>query len=430
MGIGKPSKLSVTVVWIALTCIALPWVASPAMSAPACPQPFTLIQPDGATFIAKQGGDERVNWVYTDDLMIVKDKADGYWRYATLGPDGLRPLPARVGIDAVPAQTARLSAVPALIQARALRVAAAAGEPDVARAMSPTAPTDPLLVILVQFSDRSVSTTTGDWVGSVFGTSGKTVRTYYDEVSRNTFHFAAAAENYGTEDDGIVIVTLDYKHPDNGAEGWTDVNRQIVCDALIAADPFVDYEAYDTNYDWRLTDGELHVMTVIAGYDYAVSPLDTPSVWPHSWWLDGDVPPPMLDFVDVCGGRSARYAQVAELHEKLPAGDRRATIGPLCHELGHCIGLPDLYDTDKDDGDSYGIGVNGLMASGAWGAVAGEEIGATPTHMCAWSKIEMGFLAPLTVDTSGTYTLYESSNTAAYNCLKILTWDAEEYGCM
>ena len=42
-------------------------------------------------------------------------------------------------------------------------------------------------------------------------------------------------------------------------------------------------------------------------------------------------------------------------------GNKMIEIGIFCHEFGHVLGLPDLYDTDDS---SPGIGEWGLMGSG------------------------------------------------------------------
>ena len=61
------------------------------------------------------------------------------------------------------------------------------------------------------------------------------------------------------------------------------------------------------------------------------------------------------------------YAQFGEWHcaGSLSSG-HAATIGVMVHELGHDIGLPDLYDTDDS---SAGIGDWSVMASGSWSGI-------------------------------------------------------------
>jgi len=60
-----------------------------------------------------------------------------------------------------------------------------------------------------------------------------------------------------------------------------------------------------------------------------------------------------------------------------------ASVGLLVHELGHLMGLPDLYDTD---GGSFGTGVWSMMSGGAWLAD-----GVYPSDFDAWSKVQLGF---------------------------------------
>jgi hypothetical protein len=71
----------------------------------------------------------------------------------------------------------------------------------------------------------------------------------------------------------------------------------------------------------------------------------------------------------------------------------------MCHELGHLVGLPDLYDGSRN---TWGIGYWGLMGYGAWGA--GGNTPWSPSHMEAWSKVEAGFVDPVVI-TNDTYNL-------------------------
>jgi immune inhibitor A len=64
-------------------------------------------------------------------------------------------------------------------------------------------------------------------------------------------------------------------------------------------------------------------------------------------------------------------------------------IGVFSHELGHVLGLPDLYDYG---GDSNGLGDWTIMAGGSWG-----NGGITPVHFDAWCKTKLGFITPIEV---------------------------------
>ena len=70
--------------------------------------------------------------------------------------------------------------------------------------------------------------------------------------------------------------------------------------------------------------------------------------------------------------------------------------GTISHELGHGIGLLDLYDRNEANGDSKGIGWWGLMGTGGW------NIQTSPAHMSAWSKDRLGWLTVTVVDQFGT----------------------------
>ena len=76
-------------------------------------------------------------------------------------------------------------------------------------------------------------------------------------------------------------------------------------------------------------------------------------------------------------------------------------VGTMCHEYGHVLGLPDLFDVEflqkKDAGpeeDSAGIGAWGLMG---WGALGwnGDD---GPNSFCAWSRLQLGWSAVVEVE--------------------------------
>jgi immune inhibitor A len=94
-----------------------------------------------------------------------------------------------------------------------------------------------------------------------------------------------------------------------------------------------------------------------------------------------------------------RYACCPELQSSSP--NTHINIGVYCHEYGHILGLPDLYDVGRwcTAYSSWGIGAWGLMSFGGWG---GDVVSPqSPSHMCAWSKIKMGWITPTVL--SGSY---------------------------
>ena len=62
-------------------------------------------------------------------------------------------------------------------------------------------------------------------------------------------------------------------------------------------------------------------------------------------------------------------------------------LGVYCHEFGHQLGLPDLYNT-----------VNGKTIMGPWelmdkGLWNGDPAGSSPAEMGAWDKLQLGFVS-------------------------------------
>ena len=66
----------------------------------------------------------------------------------------------------------------------------------------------------------------------------------------------------------------------------------------------------------------------------------------------------------------------------------------ICHETGHFLGLPDLYDYGYD---SEGVGNFCLMAGGSWGGSSGNR----PVLMSAWCKADLGWVTPTVISTVG-----------------------------
>ena len=72
--------------------------------------------------------------------------------------------------------------------------------------------------------------------------------------------------------------------------------------------------------------------------------------------------------------------------------------GTFSHELGHVIDIPDLYDTNPNDGrNSNGIGVWGLMSHGLHNRLQ------SPAHMSAWAKDVLGWLSVNVIKANGVY---------------------------
>jgi M6 family metalloprotease-like protein len=76
--------------------------------------------------------------------------------------------------------------------------------------------------------------------------------------------------------------------------------------------------------------------------------------------------------------------------------ERAVPLGVYCHEFGHQLGLPDLYNTNT--GQAI-LGPWSLMDKGLWN---GNPPGLSPSHMDAWSKVQLQFMSGSMIATANT----------------------------
>ena len=94
-------------------------------------------------------------------------------------------------------------------------------------------------------------------------------------------------------------------------------------------------------------------------------------------------------------GIDGQPIRIASRHGAVQRGHTfAAAVGAMCHEYGHLLGLPDLYNTaflhKRDAGpeeDSAGIGNWGLMGRGTLGWFGNDG----PSSFCAWSRMKLGW---------------------------------------
>jgi M6 family metalloprotease-like protein len=376
----------------ALIAIAGALIARSAWAGPANPQPFTLTQPDGTQFQVRMVGDEWSNALQTlDGFTVLRNDATGFWVYADRTADGALVQSALpVGSD-TPVALAR--------NARPNRAPTAPATEERAVTNAVVGPRS-LLVILVQFSNLTALTSPAAWQSRFFGASNS-VKHHYAVSSYNILNITPASESNDTANDGVVgWLTLPTTHPNTGS-AIDSRNQQLTKDAIIAADPFVNFAAYDTNNDTVVTPSELDIIVIVAGNESAFFNACAPSVWGHKWQIFS-VAPPVVDGKSV-GGQG--YAQFGEMHctSSNPPG-QQATIGVMAHELGHLYGLPDLYDID---GSSEGVGAWSLMSGGSWNGVS--RPGDSPSLMDLWSKTVLGWISPSFVAASATWLIQPSA---------------------
>ena len=132
-----------------------------------------------------------------------------------------------------------------------------------------------------------------------------------------------------------------------------------------------DWNRYDSNND-GYCDG-LVIIHSGGGAETGVY-----GIWSHK----SSIPTVIID-----GVRISAYTMNPEEYSS-----EISPIGVYCHEYGHFLGLPDLYDISGAP-NSNGLGNWALMATGSYNGDSRY-----PSHLTAWSKAELGFLQLTDVD--------------------------------
>jgi M6 family metalloprotease-like protein len=230
--------------------------------------------------------------------------------------------------------------------------------------------TKKLLVLLIEFNDCEIKYSDEQWQDRFFNFEGKTVNNYYRETSGQKFWFEPASESNGTVNDGVIKIKLNYNNTLTGED--FDSAMKVTSEAMNMAKQYIT-----SNYDI--------VSAVIAGKNVAAH-----------------------------GGGTYTYQSELQGNE-----DNMAALHTLCHELGHTLGLPDLYD---HDGSSGGAGYTSVMSFGISHADSSIE---DPLYLDAYSMVKLGFVTPTVVKSSGEYKL--NSDRKLYNVIKIETANPDEY---
>ena len=353
----------------------------------AAPGTAVMKQPDGNKFKVVQKGDEWSNWVETSEGYSIAQKTDGYWYYVK-EYNGKMPVISSIYAHQKPSLNLQKHMQPTSRPSSLRKVPQAA-----ALAQAPSGNFNgPVLYILTEFNNQAGTTTEASWASFI----NDNIADFYNRSSYGKVTLHGANESFGTSNNGVVgWVNVGYNHPNTNGNTGTS-NQQLTRDAILAADPYVNFSAYDVNSDGYVDADELAIVVIVAGYEAAITGHPAPSVWAHKWSLQStDVSAPVVDGVSVGDDHSGQggYAQFGELHQGSTPPASQATMGVQVHELGHLIfGLPDLYDTDIFF-SSKGVGIWCVMSAGSWGKSSDDTYaGETPVLPSAWVKYNRGWV--------------------------------------
>lgn len=218
--------------------------------------------------------------------------------------------------------------------------------------------------------------------------SGLTMKQYFLDMSNNTLDLSFDIVGPFNVEHGY-----DY-YGKNDADGLDMHPGEFVAEAVDLAEASgVDFSLYDNDGN-----GEADAVIVIHAGPGEASGAPETAFWAHQFTLSGaaqynDGPGPRVYDGITINAYTLQPEYV--FHTKKPA------IGVCCHEMGHLLGLPDLYDTSYE---TFGVGDWSLMGFGSAGS-AEDYNESDPAPLLAWERNYIGGdawaeIRPLTASTS------------------------------
>ncbi|WP_082026275.1 M6 family metalloprotease domain-containing protein [Prevotella pectinovora] len=357
-------------------------------------------QSDGTTIKVNQAGDEHLHYYITEDNVPLYKAADNRYCYLTIESGKLHnsgvlahESAARSAKELQVMNTIHdLAPIARQMAAKKRSAAKRCVRPDRLPSkddISVFKGSKKALVILAAFSDKSFSK--GDdaivkFYDEVLNQEGYSqngaagsVHDYFKDMSRGEFDLT-----FDIVGPVKVSKSATYYGGPSPIMGGTDHIGEFITEAIKKADEKCDIDWKE--YDWD-DDGEVEqVFVLYAGYGQATGG-PTGTIWPNAWTLDE-----ALQNSDGNGGFSIdgvfinQYACSNELY--LDSGTVPMGLGVFCHEFSHCMGLPDMYDTNY--GSTPTMGDWDLLAGGSYNGPQG--IGWCPAGWTSYERAYAGWL--------------------------------------
>lgn len=366
-------------------CVALRLSAVPAY-----PGRISYTQPDGSVISIRLHGDEFDHWVTAEDGTPLELDEAGFYRPAAADS------PAR--------KAAR--------KAGETRRQQAYNRQQLVRAQGPVSGQKHYLVILIEFANQAFQVNNPQQAFSRLlnekgysdnGAAGS-ARDYYYENSNGTFEPIFDVV-------GPVEVSQDYEYYGAGSNGDDAHADEALFEACQLLDPTVDFSQYDSDGDGFVD----LVFYYFAGTNEAEGGGES-RIWPHKSTLYAYYYRATFDNVRVFD-----YACTSEIN----AWGTLCGIGTACHEFGHAMGLPDMYDTDYETNEKAGgLYSYSIMCSGSY-----NDLGRKPPYFNMQERIYLGWNTESDIreiTTAGTF-IIPALNGASQSVWKIPTSVEGEY---
>lgn len=365
-------------------------------------------QPDGTVFLGQLIGGPALHWMETEDGYTVRTNPEtGFFEYVKPGADGKLQLTGLiVGRDkpAGLAKHARESDAAKKERMAEVGMPGPRRQPLAVKERYSSSGVINVLVIPAYFNndDGTTATLVPTDIAAQFDdgdNASKTVRNYFLAVSYGKLDVMATVTDWVELPEDI-----DYYDEDFGNDP-----SELVKDAVdILFSQGFDFSPFDDNGDGLI--GPVIVVHEGFGEEESGNRFD---LWSH-YSFTGQYDPFLNDYLpayDVDTSSTSPgsvglavydYIRIPELQMNWPPLVQQPTpevftIGVVCHEMGHGLALPDLYDTMFG---GYVIGRWGLMDGGAWNNVVVQSTpfevrsrpGDTPAELCAWSRMQLNWI--------------------------------------
>ncbi len=369
---------------------------------PAAPYTVTVIQPDGTELDIQGVGDENRHFTVTDDGYTVLKNSAGFYEFARMIQDGkldLSGIRAKNTDERSEDEKNYLKSLQKFLKEpydqvdKRLKSAEATSQSSF-----PSSGSKKALLLLIEYPDLTQTFDINDFENLMNQQNYKgtgSFRDYFYQVSNKKLSLSVDVF-------GWYMAKNPYRY--YGDDNGNDLARMLVAEAVDAAENAgVDFSDYDNDGD-----GYVDNLLIAHSGPGAEEGSQTEYIWSHSWYL---------------GGYARRYDGVTISNYIINPETRSygmVGIGVFCHEFGHALGLPDLYDTDDSNGDSEGLGNWCLMAGGGW---LNQE--KTPAMLSAWARDHLGWISPVIIDSDGEFSLSPAATGSA--CYKMITPVKNEY---
>lgn len=360
---------------------------------------LTLTQPDGSFISVIGRGNMNNHWTETTDGYTVIRNSNGIYEYANNVNGNLIPSGVKANNPTVRSntETTYLAGISKSIQPTLNPLKASILSQVDSRVQNKTFPTSGnvrVLALLIDYPGLNNVLPKSDFDTLLYGANHNngdgSFKVFYETSSGGQLTIDVDVQGWYR-----AANNFQYYAADSGYDRAADLVREAVDAAELAG---TNFSLYDNNSDGDV-DG---ILAVHSGPGAEIGAQTGLYIWSHRWVLNGG----NMGSVIYDGVRINDYMINPEVRSA--TNQNISGIGVFCHEFGHNLGLPDLYDTDQSNGDSEGIGNWCLMAGGAYSGNSNR-----PSNFSAWCKEELGWDNPtnISIGTTGIYTLNPASTT-------------------